>query len=120
MLLTFTALTVLGVGVAFADSFALFVVLRFLRAFFDISVYTTVFVYCELCVKLRCMSIKQIFQIAGLEMVGGKWRVIAGLCLEFPCALGFTTLPAMAYLLPNWTHLQLAITLPTLGRKPNN
>ena len=48
-------------------------------------------------------------------MVGGKWRVIAGLCLEFPCALGFTTLPAMAYLLPNWTHLQLAITLPTLA-----
>ena len=53
MLLTFTALTLLGVGVAFADSFALFVVLRFLSAFFDISVYTTVFVYCEeTCVKL--------------------------------------------------------------------
>ena len=47
-----------------------------------------------------------------MEMVGGKWRVIIGIGIEFPWALGYSVLPAIAYAVPHWSYLQLTISAP--------
>ncbi|XP_043197153.1 organic cation transporter protein-like [Amphibalanus amphitrite] len=49
-----------------------------------------------------------------LEIVTPEWRLLIGLLIQVPFALGVMALSAMAYLLPNWWHLQLAMAIPTL------
>ncbi len=49
-----------------------------------------------------------------MEMVGGVWSVIIGIGLEFPWALGYSVLPAVAYAVPEWSWLQLTITIPLI------
>ena len=45
-----------------------------------------------------------------MEIVGGRWNVIIGIGLEFPWAVGYIALPGIAYHIPDWGHLQLAIS----------
>ena len=55
------------------------------------------------------------FLFSGLEfMTSGKWIVIGAMGMSYFWAVGYTTLPLLAYLLPNWSHLQMAITLPAV------
>lgn len=49
-----------------------------------------------------------------MEIVGGIWSVIVGIGLEFPWAIGYALLPAIAYNVPAWYNLQLTITLPLI------
>ena len=49
-----------------------------------------------------------------MEIVGGKWSSIIGIGLEFPWAIGYILLPWMALAVPDWSDLQLAISLPLL------
>ena len=39
-----------------------------------------------------------------MEIVGGKWKVIVGIGLEFPWAIGYAVLPAIAYAVPDWVR----------------
>ena len=47
-----------------------------------------------------------------MEIIGGDWKTYLGIGLMFPWATGYSTLPLLAYYVPNWQHLQLALTLP--------
>ncbi|XP_043236316.1 organic cation transporter protein-like [Amphibalanus amphitrite] len=73
----------------------MFLLLRFLTAFFGIGMYTTGFV----------MS---------MELVGEQWRALLGITYCLPVSCGFITMGGMAYLVRDWRLLQLALSLPGL------
>lgn len=93
-LLVFTIfLVIFGVAASFAQTILVFMYLRFLVALSMMALFTTGFVYI-------------------LEPVGGKWRAVYGISYEFPFAIGFMSLAAIAYFLNNWRQLELFIILP--------
>lgn len=56
-----------------------------------------------------------IFRTWTVEILGnGKWRTIVGLSTLYFWAIGFVTIAAIVYALPNWRWAFLAISLPTL------
>jgi len=72
-----------------------FMGLRFFVSMSGIALYTTCFVY-------------------SLEIIGGKWNTLIGIGFQIPWAIAYMILPGLAYALPYWPHLQLAISLPCL------
>lgn len=84
-----------GVGVAFSPSMAVFIFLRWCIAVCSISLFTCGYVYC-------------------MEIVGGRWSTYIGIGLEFPWAVGYMSLPLVAWIFPTWSHLQLAISIPVI------
>ncbi|XP_060526541.1 organic cation transporter protein-like isoform X2 [Cylas formicarius] len=72
----------------------------------------------ELYVLLRCclgfISVSVVFSgfILAIELVGGHWRTITGISYLFPVSLGYVLIAGLAWLLPNWRHLQLSLSLP--------
>ncbi|RUS86167.1 hypothetical protein EGW08_006061 [Elysia chlorotica] len=48
------------------------------------------------------------------EMVGPRYRVIAGFVSQSFYSIGFMTLAGMAYFIREWRYLEIAITLPTV------
>ncbi|XP_013792773.2 organic cation transporter protein-like isoform X1 [Limulus polyphemus] len=93
ILLGVVILLVAGIGCAFSPSFIVFNILRFLSTFG--ATFLTFSSY-----------------ILMLESVSVKYRNILPLCSEFGWALGFITLPAIAWFVGDWSNLQLAITIP--------
>lgn len=47
-----------------------------------------------------------------MEIIGGDWKTWLGIGLMFPWAIGYSFLPLLAYFVPNWFHLQIALTIP--------
>ena len=47
-----------------------------------------------------------------METLSGKAKVIYGIGNNFAWSLGYSTIPIMAYLLPDWRDLQIAISVP--------
>lgn len=47
-----------------------------------------------------------------MEIIGGNWKTYLGIGMMFNWATGYCLLPLLAYLVPNWKYLQLALTLP--------
>ncbi|XP_037078524.1 organic cation transporter protein-like [Pollicipes pollicipes] len=89
------AFLVSGVAAAFAQSYAAFVVLRFVLAMAGAGVFGCMFILL-------------------LELVGPRWRALIGLVYQVPFAFGVMALPGVAYALRNWRHLQLAISVPAV------
>jgi len=87
---------VFGCSAAASPSMIVFIILRFFVSACSIALYTCSFVYC-------------------IELVGGIWNVIVGIGLGFPWAVAYMALPAIAYVIPYWSHLQLALSVPALG-----
>lgn len=88
-----TVIQFLGTIIAFVPWFELYVALRCVLGFFSVSVVFSGFVL-------------------AIELVGGHWRTITGISYLFPVSLGYCTIAGIAYLLDNWRHLQLAVSLP--------
>ncbi|ELK34829.1 Solute carrier family 22 member 3 [Myotis davidii] len=84
---------VTGVVVAFAPNFPVFVVFRFLQGVFAKGTWMTCYVIVT-------------------EIVGSKQRRIVGIVIQMFFTLGIIILPGIAYFIPNWQGIQLAITLP--------
>ncbi|XP_070273482.1 solute carrier family 22 member 3 [Myotis yumanensis] len=84
---------VTGVVVAFAPNFPVFVVFRFLQGVFAKGTWMTCYVIVT-------------------EIVGSKQRRIVGIVIQIFFTLGIIILPGIAYFIPNWQGIQLAITLP--------
>jgi len=88
-------ITVFGSFTSLSSSMPVFIFLRWCVAISSIALFTCGYVYC-------------------MEMVGGVWCTLIGIGLEFPWALGYMSLPLVAWILPTWTHLQVAISLPCM------
>ncbi|XP_005390759.2 PREDICTED: solute carrier family 22 member 3 [Chinchilla lanigera] len=84
---------VTGVVVAFAPNFPVFVIFRFLQGVFGKGTWITCYVIVT-------------------EIVGSKQRRIVGIVIQVFFTLGIIILPGIAYFIPNWQGIQLAITLP--------
>jgi len=89
------AIAIFGSFTSLSSSMPVFIFLRWCVAVSSISLFTCGYVYC-------------------MEMVGGVWCTLIGIGLEFPWAFGYMSLPLVAWILPTWTHLQLAISLPCI------
>jgi len=61
------------------------------------------------------LAVVIIFQIIGMELVGGKWRTISGVSFLFPVPLGYISVAGIAYVVREWRILQLAVTLPAIS-----
>ena len=83
-----------GVVIAFSPSMILFIILRSCVAASTTALFTCGFVYC-------------------MELVGGKWSTLVSFGLEYSWALGYLTIPLIAWAVPRWDHLQLAASIPT-------
>uniref|UniRef100_A0A2K6Q557 Solute carrier family 22 member 3 n=1 Tax=Rhinopithecus roxellana TaxID=61622 RepID=A0A2K6Q557_RHIRO len=93
-LLSCLGVGVTGVVVAFAPNFPVFVIFRFLQGVFGKGTWMTCFVIVT-------------------EIVGSKQRRIVGIVIQMFFTLGIIILPGIAYFIPNWQGIQLAITLPS-------
>lgn len=82
----------LGVIIAFAPSIELYYILRTFLGFISVSVVFSGFVL-------------------SIEIVGGIWRTVAGVCYLVPLAISYIAIAGIAYLLRDWRQLQLAISL---------
>lgn len=83
----------LGISIAFSPWFIMYATLRALLGFISVSVVFSGF----------CLAI---------ELVGGKWRTVAGISYLYPVSISYMTIAGIAYLVRDWRSLQLAISLP--------
>ncbi|XP_030355362.1 solute carrier family 22 member 3-like [Strigops habroptila] len=81
-----------GVIVAFAPNFTVFLIFRFLQGMFSKGTWITCYVIVT-------------------EIVGSDQRIV-GIVIQIFFTLGIMILPGIAYLLPTWQGIQLAISLP--------
>uniref|UniRef100_A0A8D8UN70 Organic cation transporter protein n=1 Tax=Cacopsylla melanoneura TaxID=428564 RepID=A0A8D8UN70_9HEMI len=86
---------VLGVCIAVAPWFEVYLALRAMLGFFCVSIVFSGFVLC-------------------MEIVGGKWLTIAGISYLFPVPLGYIAISGIAYYIHSWRLLQWLITAPTI------
>ncbi|KAK9875028.1 hypothetical protein WA026_005836 [Henosepilachna vigintioctopunctata] len=72
--------------------------------------------YCALRLMLGFISVSVVFSgfVLSIELVGGHWRTVTGICYLFPVSIGYCIISAMAWFLRDWRHLQLAISAPGL------
>ncbi|KAJ8921481.1 hypothetical protein NQ315_003099 [Exocentrus adspersus] len=85
--------SLLGTVIAFSPWFLMYAILRAALGFISVSVVFSGFVL-------------------SIELVGGNWRTVAGISYLFPVSLSYMSIAGIAWLLREWRHLQLAISLP--------
>ncbi|NWS57376.1 S22A3 protein, partial [Chunga burmeisteri] len=91
-LLSCLGVGICGVIVAFAPNFTVFLVFRFLQGVFGKGTWMTCYVIVT-------------------EIVGSDQRIV-GIVIQIFFTLGIMILPGIAYLVPTWQGIQLAISLP--------
>eukprot|EP00088_Acartia_fossae_P013335 TRINITY_DN16988_c0_g1_i5.p1 TRINITY_DN16988_c0_g1~~TRINITY_DN16988_c0_g1_i5.p1 ORF type:complete len:543 (+),score=70.92 TRINITY_DN16988_c0_g1_i5:58-1686(+) len=87
--------SILSCCIAAVTSMMAFIAIRVFIAASGIAMYTTCYVY-------------------AMEIIGGRWNSIIGIGFQIPWAVAYMILPGLAYALPYWAHLQIAISLPCL------
>ncbi|KAM6354819.1 solute carrier family 22 member 3 [Podargus strigoides] len=91
-LLSCLGVGICGIIVAFAPNFTVFLIFRFLQGVFGKGTWMTCYVIVT-------------------EIVGSDQRII-GIVIQIFFTLGIMILPGIAYLIPTWQGIQLAISLP--------
>ncbi|KAM4680682.1 solute carrier family 22 member 3 [Amazona ochrocephala] len=91
-LLSCLGVGICGIIVAFAPNFTIFLIFRFLQGVFGKGTWMTCYVIVT-------------------EIVGSDQRIV-GIVIQMFFTLGIMVLPGIAYLLPTWQGIQLAISLP--------
>ena len=95
LLVCASCLTLTGVASSFSPTMITFILLRGTVAFSATGLFLCGFVY-------------------SMELVGGLWSTLVSFGLEYSWALGYLTLPLLAWALPRWNNLQLGISAPSL------
>ncbi|NXM37488.1 S22A3 protein, partial [Gymnorhina tibicen] len=91
-LLSCLGVGICGIIVAFAPNFTVFLIFRFLQGMFGKGTWMTCYVLVT-------------------EIVGSDQRIV-GIVIQIFFTLGIIILPGIAYLIPTWQGIQLAISLP--------
>ncbi|NXQ33213.1 S22A3 protein, partial [Alaudala cheleensis] len=91
-LLSCLGVGICGIIVAFSPNFTVFMIFRFLQAMFSKGTWMTCYVIVT-------------------EIVGSDQRIV-GIVIQIFFTLGIIILPGIAYLIPTWQGIQLAISLP--------
>ncbi|NXU75215.1 S22A3 protein, partial [Oreotrochilus melanogaster] len=91
-LLSCLGVGICGIIVAFSPNFTLFLIFRFLQGVFSKGTWMTCYVIVT-------------------EIVGSEQRFL-GIVIQIFFTLGIMILPGIAYLVPTWQGMQLAISLP--------
>ncbi|XP_048240127.1 organic cation transporter protein-like [Haliotis rufescens] len=84
-----------GIGTAFSPNFMAFVIFRFFNGASSIALLISSFVFV-------------------MELVGPSKRTLAGIINKLFWCLGLFMVGGLAYLIPDWHHLQLAISAPVV------
>ncbi|XP_044757941.1 solute carrier family 22 member 13-like isoform X2 [Coccinella septempunctata] len=87
--------SLIGCSIAFVPYFELYCILRLLLGFISVSVVFSGFVL-------------------SIELVGGHWRTVAGICYLFPVSLSYMIISGLAWFLRDWRQLQFAVSAPGL------
>jgi len=95
ILISSIAVLLSGIVIAFSLSMIEFIILRACVGASTTALFACGFVYC-------------------MEHVGGKWSTLVSFVLEYSWALGYLTVPLIAWAVPRWDQLQLAISVPTV------
>ena len=95
LLILAVSLTLTGVAASFSPNMITFIVLRGMVGFCASGSFMCGFVFM-------------------MELVGGLWSTLVSFGLEYSWALGYLTLPLLAWALPRWNNLQLGISAPSL------
>ena len=82
-----------GTLTVFMPSIEAFIAMRFLQGFSTIGVFAVAFVWV-------------------METVDGKWKTIFGIGYEAPWVIGWFLLALVAYITPDWRHIQLITSVP--------
>ncbi|XP_023780358.1 solute carrier family 22 member 3-like isoform X2 [Cyanistes caeruleus] len=91
-LLSCLGVGICGIIVAFSPNFTVFLIFRFLQGMFGKGTWMTCYVIVT-------------------EIVGSDQRIV-GIVIQIFFTLGIIILPGIAYLIPTWQGIQLAISLP--------
>ncbi|XP_005150170.2 solute carrier family 22 member 3 [Melopsittacus undulatus] len=91
-LLSCLGVGICGIIVAFAPNFTTFLIFRFLQGVFGKGTWMTCYVIVT-------------------EIVGSDQRIV-GIVIQIFFTLGIMILPGIAYVIPTWQGIQLAISLP--------
>ncbi|XP_050674807.1 organic cation transporter protein-like isoform X2 [Leptidea sinapis] len=70
------------------------------------------YVVLRLIMGLVSVSVVYAAFVLSVELVGGKWVTIAGVCNFFPLPLAYIIVSLLSIALPNWRELQLALSIP--------
>lgn len=90
MMVAQSALAILSLLVR---SFIQYLVVRLVMGFVSVSVVYAAFVL-------------------SVELVGGKWVTIAGVCNFFWLPLAYVIVSLLSLVMPNWRDLQLSLSVP--------
>lgn len=93
LMISVTIQTLVGTIIAFSPWFLFYAIFRAILGFVSVSVVFSGFVL-------------------SLELVGGNWRTITGISYLFPVSVSYITVSCIAWLLRDWRHFQLAISIP--------
>lgn len=70
------------------------------------------YVIVRLIMGLVSVSVVYAAFVLSVELVGGSWVTIAGVCNFFPLPLAYIIVSLLSMALPNWRDLQLALSVP--------
>ncbi|KAL5009580.1 hypothetical protein ScPMuIL_011885 [Solemya velum] len=84
-----------SIAVSFAPNFTTFVILRFITG-------------------VSVGGLLGVTFVMGMELVGPSKRMWAGIVIEFFWTFGTLILAGLAFLIRDWQHLQLALSIPTV------
>ncbi|CAH2084826.1 unnamed protein product [Euphydryas editha] len=70
------------------------------------------YVLVRLVMGLVSVSVVYAAFVLSVELVGGAWVTIAGVCNFFPLPLAYIIVSLLSMVLPNWRDLQLALSIP--------
>ncbi|XP_045523094.1 organic cation transporter protein-like isoform X2 [Pieris brassicae] len=70
------------------------------------------YVVVRLVMGLVSVSVVYAAFVLSVELVGGKWVTIAGVCNFFPLPLAYVIVSLLSLIMPNWRDLQLALSIP--------
>ncbi|XP_059057314.1 organic cation transporter protein-like isoform X2 [Achroia grisella] len=70
------------------------------------------YIIVRLVMGLVSVSVVYAAFVLSVEIVGGKWVTIAGVCNFFPLPLAYIIVSLLSLVLPNWRDLTLSLSIP--------